>query len=180
MIANKSELKRVLAAEAAYYHVKWYYHLPFYLTESQVLYKHAQLLRKAEYAQNTHKWSRHWYLFRLLRIQTKYELIIPLNVLEPGFMMPHLGPVVINAQSHIGKNCCILPGILIGANKGCSPQIGDDCWLGPGAKIYGDVTLADHISVGANAVVTKSCTVPGAHLLGVPAKAYLDGKLISP
>lgn len=170
MIQNKDDLKRYLSIEGKKYNKKWYFHLPIMMTEQQILYKHAYFLRKAEYAANTGKISRVWYLFRLLRIQTRYGISIPLNVLEEGFEMAHLGSVIINAGTHIGKNAKIHPGVCVGANHGKAPQIGNNVYLGPGAKVFGDITLGDDVQVGANAVVTKSFTKTGAVLVGIPAK----------
>lgn len=170
-IQSKDELKRVLQTEASVYDYKWYYRLPWNLTENQILYKHARYLRLAEYAFNTHRWNRHYYLLRLLRLQTRYALSIPLNVLGEGFSIAHLGTVIINAGSTVGKNCRIHPGVCIGANGGKPPRIGDNVYLGPGAKVFGDIELADGVMVGANAVVNHSCMEEGAHLVGIPAKA---------
>jgi len=170
MIHSKEDLKRYLDIEEKKYHKKWYYDLPVMMTEQQILYKHAKFLRKAEYAANNRKLSRVWHLFRLLRIQTRYGISIPLNVLEEGFEMAHLGSVIINAGAHIGKNAKLHPGVCVGANRDMAPRIGDNVYLGPGAKVFGDIVLANDIQVGANAVVTKSCTKDGAILVGVPAK----------
>lgn len=169
MVKSKEDLKRYLETEEKLYHKKWYYDLPILMTEQQVLYKHSKYLRKAEYAANNRKISRVWYLFRLLRIQTRYGMSIPLNVLEEGFEMAHLGSVIINAGSHIGKNAKLHPGVCIGANHDKAPQIGDNVYIGPGAKLFGDIVLGNNIQVGANAVVTKSCTKDGAILVGIPA-----------
>ncbi len=169
MITTKEQLHNTLQIEAKVYGYRWYYRLPFRLTEGQILYQHARRLRLAEYAMNTGKWNRHYHLLRLLRIQTRYALSIPLNVMGEGFSISHLGPVIINAGSTIGKNCRIHPGVCVGANGGNPPRIGDNVYLGPGAKVFGDIELADDIMVGANAVVNHSCLTRGAHLVGVPA-----------
>lgn len=108
-IQSKDELKRVLQTEASVYEYKWYYRLPWNLTENQILYKHARYLRLAEYAFNTHRWNRHYYLLRLLRIQTRYALSIPLNVLGEGFSIAHLGTVIINAGSTVGRTAGFIP-----------------------------------------------------------------------
>ena len=78
---------------------------------------------------------------------------------------------MLNAGSTVGKNCRIHPGVCIGANGGKPPRIGDNVYLGPGAKVFGDIELADGVMVGANAVVNHSCMEEGAHLVGIPAKA---------
>ena len=170
MIKSKEDLRRYLSVEEKIYHKKWYFHLPIMMTEQQILYKHNYYLRKAEYAANNRKLFRVWYLFRLLRIQTRYGISIPLNVLEEGFEMAHLGSVIINADAHIGKNAKLHPGVCVGANRGRAPKIGDNVYIGPGAKVFGDITLGDNIQVGANAVVTKSCMKDGAILVGIPAE----------
>ena len=49
------------------------------------------------------------------------------------------------------------------------PIIGDDVFIGAGAKILGAVTIGDGARIGANAVVV--CDVPaGATAVGVPAR----------
>ena len=42
--------------------------------------------------------------------------------------------------------------------------------MGVGAKIIGDVTIADDVTIAAGAVVIESCETPGAVLAGIPAK----------
>lgn len=170
MIKSKQDLKRYVEIEKKLYDNKWYFPLPIMMTEQQILSQHASLLRKTEYAVNTGKISRIWYLFRLLRMQTRYGISIPLNVLGEGFKIEHLGSIIINGGCTIGKNCKMHPGVCIGGNKGKAPKIGDNVYLGPGAKLFGDIVLADNIQVGANAVVTKSCLKEGAVLVGIPAR----------
>lgn len=170
MIQTKAELKRVCSIEEKIYNKKWYYNIPFNMTEQQILYKHAKRLRKAEYAFNSNKIFRHIYLIKLLRIQTRYGISIPMNVLEEGFEIVHLGSVIINANAKVGKYARLHPGVCIGANYDKAPVIGNNVYIGPGAKVFGDITIADDIQIGANAVVTKSCDVKGAILAGVPAK----------
>lgn len=171
MIQTREDLRRVLMIEQEIYGKKWYYALPFMLTERQILYKHAVLLRKAEYMTNKGSKLRYWYLIRLLRIQTKYGISIPLNVLGEGAEIVHLGSVIINGNAKIGKYVRLHPGVCIGANHDLAPTIGDYAYIGPGAKVFGNINLANRIQVGANAVVTKSCDVEGAVLVGAPAKA---------
>lgn len=170
MIDTKDRLREALAIEAEIYGKKWYYNLPVKMTERQILYKHAKYLRYAEYAFNRKKIIRYWYLFRLLRIQTRYGISIPMNVVGEGFKIVHLGSVIINARACVGRYCSVHPGVCIGANHDKAPVIGEHVYMGPGAKAFGDIEIADYVQIGANAVVTKSCNEKGAVLIGVPAK----------
>jgi serine O-acetyltransferase len=52
--------------------------------------------------------------------------------------------------------------------------IGDDVFIGAGAKILGPVTVGDKALIGANAVVV--CDVPaGATAVGIPARIIPAG-----
>lgn len=170
MITTKQQLNEYLAEEALIYEYTPLYNLPFYVTEYKVLYKHMKALREAEYAYNTNRFFKKLKLLKLLRIQTRYGMSIPLNTVGKGFHIQHLGSVIINAKAKVGENVNVHPGVCIGANHDLAPQIGNNVFIGPGAKVLGDISIADDVQIGANAVVLKSCDIKGAHLIGVPAK----------
>lgn len=48
--------------------------------------------------------------------------------------------------------------------------MGDNVYIGPGAKIFGNVVLGNNMMIGANAVVTKSFPEGYCKIAGVPAK----------
>lgn len=84
--------------------------------------------------------------------------------------------VVLHADSRIGRGCVIGQGVTIGASEAFftreqnkCPVIGDNCYLGAGAKILGDIQIGEGCQIGAGAVVIKD--VP-AHsvVVGVPAR----------
>ena len=50
-----------------------------------------------------------------------------------------------------------------------SIEIGDNVWVGSGARILAGVTIGDGAVIGANSVVTRS-VAPGAVVAGVPAR----------
>lgn len=105
------------------------------------------------------------------RLGVKLGFTIPLNVFDEGLSIAHYGTIVVNSNSVIGKNCRIQEGVNIGASGGDkAPRIGDNVFIGTGAKIIGDVVIGDNIAIGANAVVTKSFVDNGITLAGVPAK----------
>ena len=60
-------------------------------------------------------------------------------------------------------------GVNIGAYEGGVPVIGDDVYIGPGAKIFGDIAIGNNVSIGANAVVNKSFP-DDVIIAGIPAK----------
>jgi serine O-acetyltransferase len=70
-------------------------------------------------------------------------------------ILPHgLNGIIINDKAVIGKNCTIFHQVTIGEGKnGGVPTIGDNCFIGAGAKIIGNVTVGNNVRIGANAVV---------------------------
>ena len=60
----------------------------------------------------------------------------------------------------------------IGKNIGksqVSPKIKDNVWIGPGARVYGDITIGNNTVIGTNSVVNKSFP-DNVTIAGVPAK----------
>ena len=55
-------------------------------------------------------------------------------------------------------------------NSANVPVVGNYVWIGPGAKLFGKIRIADHCQIGANAVVNKSFEVPHSVIVGCPAK----------
>lgn len=91
--------------------------------------------------------------------------------------MPHgLNGIVISYKSSFGNSVIIMHQVTIGTamvkekvkNDLKAPQIGNNVYIGAGAKIIGDICIGDNVIIGANAVVVKD--VPsGCTALGVPA-----------
>lgn len=133
-------------------------------------------LRKYEYYLNTptllHKVMALVYYIHYRRMALKTGISIPRNVFGAGLCIPHFGTIVVNATTKVGKNCMIHACVNIGTNGGSSiaPVIGDNVYIGPGAKIYGEIVIADNCYIGANAVVNKSFVEPFSVIVGAPAK----------
>lgn len=76
----------------------------------------------------------------------------------PHFPHDYFG-CFISGQAVVGKNAIIFQQVTIGSNtlKGTrhrgAPIIGDNVYIGAGAKIIGNVTIGDNCRIGANAVV---------------------------
>ena len=79
---------------------------------------------------------------------------------------PQLG-VVVSASTVAGTGLILAGGNAIG---GSAPILGNHCQLGINAVIIGPVTLGDHVTVGAGAVVVDGFSGPGT-LVGVPARS---------
>ena len=99
-----------------------------------------------------------------------YSIHIGMNVCDEGVSIAHVGPIIIHGRSRIGKNLRVHVGVNIGANGGEPPVLGDNVYIGPGAKIFGDIKIASGCRIGANAVVCKNCEEENSTLVGVPAK----------
>ena len=127
------------------------------------IWKFQKLLRKLEYFHNCNnkglnKLYYYYIKFRFRLISVKLGFSIPINVFGPGLAIVHYGTIIVNSNAKVGKNCRIHACTNIGASGGKieAPQIGDNVYIAPGAKIYGNITIANNIAIGANAVVNKS------------------------
>jgi serine O-acetyltransferase len=112
--------------------------------------------------------------YLLFRKMVKYGIEIhTATKIGKGFYIGHWGGIVINPKAVIGENCNISQGVTIGiVNSGPKkgvPTIGDRVYIGPGAKVIGDIKIGNNVAIGANAVVIND--VPdGVTVGGIPAK----------
>ena len=145
------------------------------------IYCFQKALRKAEYYGNNKRniislLLFAYYFFKYKRLSIKLGFSIPMNVFGPGLAIIHYGTIVVNARAKVGANCRIHVCTNIGESGGVAgaPKIGDNVYIGPGAKIYGDITIANNTVVAANAAVNKSILEEGMLVAGVPAKAIKE------
>jgi serine O-acetyltransferase len=134
------------------------------------------LLRKTEYAKNCRKGIPGklfylYYLMKFIKFSRKLGFSIPLNVFGPGLSIAHYGTIVVNPAVRVGKNCRLHVCVNIGASGGSelAPQIGDNVYIGPGAIIFGDITIVSNITIAANSTVNKSVLIPNVTIGGTPA-----------
>jgi serine O-acetyltransferase len=102
------------------------------------------------------------------------------TVIGPGLFISHGQGTILSAE-RIGANLQVHQGVTVGWDyRGDRrPIIGDDVFIGAGAKILGALTVGDGARIGANAVVV--CDVPPrATAVGVPARIVADGSLLLP
>ena len=68
---------------------------------------------------------------------------------------------VVHYNVRIGRNCKILPNVMIGAKfangiaDALVPEIGDNVFIGTGAVVIGAIKIGDNVIIGANVVVTR-------------------------
>ena len=148
---------------------RWHHRLTDRVVHFQVL------LRKAEY------WDSSGNVLALIFAPVSRLRVIRLgnphncarNPFAPGFSIAHPGTVTISALAVVGRGCRIHTDVCIGELKGAAPVIGDDVWIGPGAKIFGPITVGDGVAIGANAVVNSDVPA-GVTVAGIPARIVSD------
>lgn len=77
--------------------------------------------------------------------------------------------IVINPKTVIGKGTKIQHGVTLGINKGGTPVIGENVYIGAKATIIGPVKIGNGARIGAGAVVITDIPA-GSTAVGVPAK----------
>jgi serine O-acetyltransferase len=102
-------------------------------------------------------------LYMLLdhRIRAKWGIQIQRRVsIGAGFYIGHYGGIFVSDLATIGENCNISQDVTIGvAGEGArrgAPEIGNNVYMGPGAKINGKIRIGDNVNIGPNAVVTHN------------------------
>jgi serine O-acetyltransferase len=91
----------------------------------------------------------------------------------PGLFLSHGQGTILSAE-RIGANLQVHQGVTVGWDyRGDRrPIIGDDVFIGAGAKILGAVTVGDGARIGANAVVVNDVPA-GATAVGIPARCIV-------
>lgn len=89
-----------------------------------------------------------------------------------GICLYHNGPIVINGNSIIGDNCSFHGDNCVG-NNGIDiecPVLGKNVDVGVGAKIIGNIKIADNVKIGAGSIVVNDILEEGATVVGIPGK----------
>ena len=83
--------------------------------------------------------------------------IASLDSIGGGLYIGHAYNITINPGAHIGANCNIHKGIVIGqTNRGKYkgvPKIGCNVWIGINAAIVGNITIGDDVLIAPNSFV---------------------------
>ena len=133
-------------------------------------------LRKLEYYTNTsgmlNSLFKAYYYFKYRSAGRKLGYSIGLNACGPGLSLPHYGTIIISAEAHLGCNCRVHACVNIGRSAGekKAPKIGDNVYIGPSCVLFGDIRIANNVTIGANATVNKSFEQENVVIAGTPAK----------
>ena len=105
------------------------------------------------------------------QIYARYGLEISAGAdIGGGLYIAHPIGTVISVK-RMGQNCSIIAAVTIGMrNEWKVPEIGDEVFIGAGARVLGGITIGDHAVIGANAVVIHN-VADHMTVVGIPARA---------
>lgn len=96
--------------------------------------------------------------------------IDPLARISFDLKLPHPNGVVIHGDAVIGTGCMLMQQVTIGMiGDDEVPVIGNNVYIGAGAKVLGRVVVGDGARIGANAVVLIDVP-PNCTAIGIPAR----------
>lgn len=146
--------------------------------ENWELFAYLRNLRHLEYYTNKKqkpwdKFLRFYYWLKHRKNVKRTQIDISPNSVGAGFHLQHRGFRHVLSGVKIGKNCEMLPMVLIGKK---SPDIidyhvniGDNCYISTGVIILAPIDIGNNVTIAAGAVVTKD--VPDNCVVGgIPAK----------
>jgi serine O-acetyltransferase len=128
-------------------------------------------------------------IYEIYQYENNSSIAVNANIKsEPCF--PHgMKSIFISGNAVLGANCVIFQQVTIGSvslsdskNSG-SPVIGDNVYIGAGAKIVGAVKVGNNVRIGANAIVYKD--IPDNHIVVaaeqrvIEKESYSDNKYYS-
>lgn len=184
MIQDREDLKYYIESDLRSLEVNpitWKKHVLAWICPTE--WKYQIKLRKIEYLKNCRRrnfvekvlYKLKYHMF--LRYGQKLGVYIPPNVFGPGLCIRHAGTIIVNSHVKAGSNCRIHAGVNIGNSSpdgetwqaDNTPIIGNNVYIGPGAKLFGKIHIGDGVAIGANAVVNKDVP-PNVTVAGIPAK----------
>jgi serine O-acetyltransferase len=105
------------------------------------------------------------------QIYARYGLEISAGAdIGGGLYIAHPIGTVISVK-RMGQNCSIIAAVTIGMrNEWKFPEIGDEVFIGAGARVLGGIKIGNNAVIGANAVVIHD-VAEHMTVVGIPAKA---------
>lgn len=113
---------------------------------------------------------------RIARLRHIFWSVVTASDIDPhvrfgdGLRLPHPTGVVFHGEAVIGANCMIMQQVTLGMIRtGEYPSVGDNVYIGAGAKVIGKVRIGDGARIGAGAVVLVDVPA-GSTAVGNPAR----------
>ncbi len=87
----------------------------------------------------------------------------------PGLVLLQSSGISIASSVRAGRNLTLQHGVTIGAQRAEGPVLGDNVFVGAGARVLGAIRIGSDVKISANAVVMQD--VPdGATVVGAPGR----------
>lgn len=177
MIKNRIELKEYIKAdeENLFRNCNKKHRIKIKITDDHTveILRFLRFLRYEEYYRNRNrKLAELYYARKKNKLGNKLGFYVPPNCIGKGVSVYHIGSLIINGGAKIGDFCKFHGENCVG-NDGIhseAPVLGDRVDVGVGAKIIGDVRIANDIKIGAGAVVISSFEEEGITIAGIPAQ----------
>ena len=145
-------------------------------------YEYVKCIRYLEYYKNSRqcgKWGGminslliYYYEIRKTRLRAITGIELQEGCTGAGLHIAH-GKIVVQHEVTIGEHCKILSDVTIGINGRKDvygvPTIGNNVFIGTGARIIGPIHIGNNVVIGANAVVIDDVE-DGVTVAGIPAR----------
>lgn len=177
-IVTRQQMKAWIAEDFKVFRMQHPLAARFTFGENWELFAYLRNLRHLEYYTNKKqkpwdKFLRFYYWLKHRKNVKRTQIDISPNSVGAGFHLQHRGFRHVLSGVKIGKNCEMLPMVLIGKK---SPDIidyhvniGDNCYISTGVIILAPIDIGNNVTIAAGAVVTKDMP-DNAVVAGVPAK----------
>ena len=175
LIEIRKQLKEFIEADFKSYKMVHPFFARWTYGENWELFAYMRNLRYLEYYTNKKQmpWDklfRMWFWLKHRRNCANMNIDISPNSVGPGFHLQHRGFRHLNANTQIGKNCEMLPMVLIGNKKpdvqGSPIVIGDNCYISTGATILGPVTIGNNVTIKCGVQVWDGITLEDDVMIG--------------
>ncbi len=132
-------------------------------------------------------WFEPWYLLLNLRMRARWGIEIHRTAqIDEGLYIGHYGGIMVSGSARIGRNLVIAQQTNIGmagrGEKKGAPEIGDNVYIGAGAKVFGKIKIGDNVKIGPNVVVHKDIPdnaivvlAPGFSIISYKGNNPVDG-----
>jgi len=102
--------------------------------------------------------------------------IAPGARIGPGLRIAHGDGIVVGDRVVIGSDATLLHQVTIGAASlrrvDRMPHLGDDVFVGAGARLIGEITVGDEVFIGVNTIVLTD--IPGASKVTSSAELVIE------